>query len=1171
MAEKLTPQQHMAVTDRGGKLLVSAAAGSGKTKVLVDRLLSYLTDPNDPADLDEFLIITYTKAAAAELRSKIASKLVERISEDPGNRHLQQQMQRLYLTKISTVHSFCSDILREYAYRLDISGDFRVAEETECLELQLQAMEHILDAAYENASNDPDFIAFIDSQGFGRDDRQIPEIILKVYNSARCHLDPDKWLDWCLAANDVSGMQDAGETVWGKYLIEDLRKYLDMHIGALQQCILRAEKSDGMDKPVNLLRSIVDQLNSLRSSSRWDDIIHHSDIDYGRLVFPRKCSDGDLAGRIKAVRSACKKGLDKKLRRFADSSVQILADLQQSAAAARGLIRLTREFGAAYDKLKRSHRILDFGDLEHRTLDLLLGKSRSGPTAVALEVGQRFREVMVDEYQDSNAVQDAIFNALTQKRQNCFMVGDVKQSIYQFRLADPGIFLDKYNHFASAETAEEGQGRKVLLSSNFRSCGAVISAVNDVFSACMSNEIGGLVYGEEERLREGIPHAALPEPEIELYGVQVTEDTYAEEAAFTAERIRELLDGKHMVRQGDAFRPIAPDDIVILLRSPGSVGGEFVYALEQRGIRCSTGGGADLLQVEEVSTLRALLQIIRNPLQDIPLIAVLASPVFGFTADDLAAFRSKDRHSSVFEALRSSKTDKATHFLNILKLLREEARMSGLSQLLEYVFLHTKMDSIYAAMPDGAIKSENLRTFCSIASNFEAGGQRDLGHFLDYLNSLDERGLSISSDQSAAGAVTIMSIHKSKGLEFPVVFLCGLSREFNREDARAQVLCSRELGLGLACVDTKNRVRYPSIAKRAIAAKIISDSLSEEMRVLYVAMTRARDRLIMTYASKYLENDLADIVQRMDLSSSVLMTSDVDCPGKWILQTALRRTEAGEFFALSEYPERTDVSDNPWLIRVVQGNAELAAAAEDPWEEESIDSDLIAKIRGSLSFTYGHIPATLAPSKQTATQLKGRVKDQEAAEHAKEQKRAVRSWRKPSFIQESTGGTAYGNAIHAVMQYIRYSCCDGPQGVEQEIDRLVTQGYISAEQAKLADSNKIANFFLTELGEKLRTSDHVLREFKFSILDDGRRFIPDMYDERVLLQGVVDCALIEPDGITIIDFKTDRCTAKTVSSVIDRYRVQVETYAEALSRIYRMPVKSIQLYLFHLDRFAKIK
>ena len=468
MADKLTPQQEQAVHNRGGKLLVSAAAGSGKTKVLVDRLMAYLTDEHDPANLDDFLIITYTKAAAAELRGKIAAKLSQRIAEEPENKHLQKQMQRLFLAKISTVHGFCGDILREYAYRLDIPADFRVADENECREIREQVLTDLLDKAYAS-EDDPDFRAFVDTQGLGRDDRLVPQIIEKVYDSARCHLNPKQWLDTCLTLLDAQDVTDASETIWGQFLIDDLHDYLDCQIHVIEQCAIQLSASEGMEKAAVNLRDTLYQLQALRAEETWDGIVKNRVIDYGRLVFPKKNVDQDLADRVKAARKGCKTGLERKLKNFSDESAQVLVDLAQSASGARGLAKLVEQFDRDYRAAKRSRRILDFSDLEHNTLDLLLGKSRTNPTAAAAEIGGRYREILVDEYQDSNGVQDAIFTALSREKQNCFLVGDVKQSIYQFRLADPGIFLEKYEAYAPAEDAQPGQGRKVLLSHNFRS------------------------------------------------------------------------------------------------------------------------------------------------------------------------------------------------------------------------------------------------------------------------------------------------------------------------------------------------------------------------------------------------------------------------------------------------------------------------------------------------------------------------------------------------------------------------------------------------------------------------------------------------------------------------------------------------------------------------------
>ena len=1167
MAEKLTPQQEQAVLDRGGKLLVSAAAGSGKTKVLVDRLMSYLEDPAQSANMDEFLIITYTKAAASELRGKIAAKLSEKISQQPENRHLQQQLQRLYMTQISTVHAFCGELLRQYAYRLDLSADIRVADETECEQLRQEVMNRLLEEAYATAQEDAQLAAFLDTQSTGRNDRSILEVLLKVYDASRCHLDPDGWLQGCLDAVETAGITDISQTQWGRYLMDELFACLDLQLGAMERCGKMAAADPEAQKPAALLWDIHAQLAALRESKSWDEITQRKNIDYGRLLFSKKCTDLEMQESVKAVRDACKKELGKMLRNFTDPSRQLLKDLEASADAVRGMVKLTRCFAEEYAKAKTRRRIMDFGDLEHRTLDLLLGKGRNAPTAVAREVGQRFREVMVDEYQDSNEVQDAIYGALTESRQNCFMVGDVKQSIYQFRLADPGIFLQKYAQYIPAQQAQPGQGRKVLLTRNFRSGGAVLSAVNCVFEACMSPKVGGLVYGEDEALYEGVPHEPLGEPEVELYAIEVQESSYPEEAAFVAQRIRELLDGSHFVRGKEGLRPICPGDICILLRSPGSGAAPFQAALTQAGIRCAFNGGGDLLEAQEIGVLRAFLQAIHNPQLDIPLVAALASPLFGFAADDLAAVRCDDRYGSVYDALKKSDHPKAVAFTEQMRVLRHEAKTMGITQLLERLFLLTGIDGIYGAMPDGEIRTANLRAFYQLAVDYAAGGQRDLGRFLDHLSSIEGKGFAGAAEGNASGSVTIMSIHKSKGLEFPVVFLCNLARRFNRDSQTAQVLCHKELGVGLPAADMDRRVKYPTVAKRAIAAKMGADSLSEELRVLYVAMTRARDRLIMTYTAKDLEKELRSAVARLNMDQLPLLTQEASCPGDWVLLAALGRCEAGELFALGGQPKNTSVYNHPWRIQVVQAPETVAAEAEQA-EVSTVSQEELDVLRESLSYRYPYMEATAAPSKQTATQRKGREKDREAAENAPAPKALFRQWRKPGFVENRTQATDYGNAMHRAMQYIRYAACTDLEGVQKELSRMVQEGMLSEEQAGLVDAGQVLSFFQTPLGRRLMTEENVLREFKFSILDDGESFDSRLAGEKILLQGVADLALMSPEGITLVDFKTDRVTEDTVEATAEGYRPQVEAYAHALSRIYGLPVKERMLYFFRLNRFV---
>lgn len=1169
MAEKLTSQQKEAVYNRGGKLLVSAAAGSGKTKVLVDRLMTYITDPFDPANLDEFLIITYTKAAATELRGKIAAKLTERIAQDPENKHLQKQMQRLFLAKISTVHSFCSDILRDYSYKVDLSPDFRVADDMESRELRDLAMTSLLDDVYKDIHTNESVLAFIDTQGLGRDDRLVPEILEKVYDSALCHMDPEKWLEDCLKAYDTKQVEDISQTEWGSYLIDDIKQYVSAQAAILRKCLTVMDQSEGMEKPAITIRATLQQLEQILNASTWNEISNHRNIDYGRLTFPRKNVDLELAERIKAARNACKKGLERKFQNFSDDSEQILRDMQQSSESLHGLVALVREFQLRFQELKRGRRVLDFSDLEHKTLDLLMGKSRSGATLAAAEIGRRFREIMVDEYQDSNGVQDAIFTTLSQEKQNCFMVGDVKQSIYQFRLADPKIFLKKYQTYADSDTAAEGCGRKVLLSHNFRSGPEIISCVNSVFRTTMRPKVGGLVYGEGEVLREGIPQPPLPDKAVELYAVEVQEDTYAEEASFVAERIRQMLENGTLVRKNGALTPVQPDDIVILLRSPGSAAAPFQIALERLGIRCTTGAGADLLQTEEISTLCAFLQIIMNPRQDIPLLSLLASPVFGFTADELALIRSKQKTGTIYDALCLSESEKASSFLKILHILRKEARMASISGLLESCFRLTKLDSVYGAMPDGELRQNNIQLFYHLAADYEKQSVKDLQQFLDFLESTKQRGMVVSGN-SSAGAVSIMSIHKSKGLEFPVVFLCNLSRRFNMESLRAQVLCDKELGLGVSVADHKNRIRYPSAVKRAIATKMAVESISEEMRVLYVAMTRARDRLVMTYASASLESDLQDIALRYDFDSGDMLCQEATCMGDWVMITAMNRMEAGALHAIAGRPVKLSLDEFPWHISLCRAPEEIVQTEVCFENLPTIAPETAERIQKRLAFEYPYTSATLSPSKRTATSLKGREKDKEASEKTPESFVAVRKWRGPSFQKGSISGKEYGNVIHAIMQYISYEDCTDVDTLRVETEKLKDRGFLTEQQLEAVDFEMLMAFFNSPMGQKLRSGVQYIREFKFSILDEGSRYDPVLQEEQVLLQGVVDCAILEQDGIIVLDFKTDYVTEATLSETIERYRTQVAVYANALQRIYEMPVKESYLYFFRLKQLIKL-
>ncbi len=1164
----LTEQQALAATNRGGDLLVSAAAGSGKTKVLVERLMLYLSAPDNPANIDDFLIITYTRAAAAELRSKIADELNERIAKNPESRHLRNQLQRLYLAKISTVHSFCGDLLKEQAYRLDIPADFRIAEEEECQILRQQVLKKVLDEAYSAEILDENFQAFIDSQEMGRSDDNLSKIILDLYDSAICHKEPSAWLQSCLTNLDASSKSDCLETIWGRYLFDDLKEHLSLQLDAMTKCVDRARGVEASVRPISVFESDIAWLNRLLSCETWDEVVSAKEHTFEKLTFTQKFGDASLKEQMKDIRSACKKGVLGRLERFGQSSKELIAQLVAILPAAKGLIDLVEGFSEAFSKKKRQLRLMDYSDLEHKTLDLLMGKNHAAPTALANELSVRFREIMVDEFQDSNEVQDGIFHSLTCQKHNCFMVGDVKQSIYQFRLADPEIFLEKFLAFPDAEIAKDGEGRKVLLSKNFRSAPGVIEAVNYVCNTCMSSQVGGIEYTERERLYAGRNTIDCGEPEVSFYGIDVQEDTYREEAAFVAKKILELTDGSHYISENDGKRPITLDDIAIILRSPGSVGMDFVSALQAHGIPSYIGKGANLLMAEEVATLRSLLQTINNPQLDIPLLAVLTSRVFSFSAEELAEIRVGNRLQSFFDSLCTSELPKAVSFVEKLNYLRQYARMNSLSELILEIFRVCSFDSIFAADKFGIERMENLQTFCKLLSSYEATGHRTLDQLLSYLGALEERGISSNEGAKPSGAVEILSVHKSKGLEYPVVFLSGLSRNFNTTDAYEQLLRHKHLGLGLSYVDKKKRIRFPTIAKKAISKRILCDNLSQEMLVLYVAMTRARDRLIMTYAVSNLEGQIAETVNRMDLSDPLLLTGDAKCPGDWVLFAALHRSESGALFKLGGYPKSRTVSEIPWNVEVVNGGDLTMAVTSLERPIEKLPAGAVDRIEKSLSFNYPYKSATTIPSKLTATALKGRHLDEEIAQNAAASNARRTYWRKPSDSLKY--GAAYGNALHAVMQFIRYEACTSIDRAGAELQRLVSERFISQEQADAVDIPSIVAFFKTAVGQKALSSE-VLREFKFTVMQDASTYFKDASDDKILLQGVVDLAVFEDDGITVVDFKTDYVTEETINTVAKGYFPQVRAYSRALEDIYRKNVKQALLYFFRTGQFIEVK
>ena len=1183
---RLTPAQQAVVDDRGGALLVSAAAGSGKTKVLVDRLLAQVCDPEHPANLDDFLMITYTKAAAAELRGKIAAELSKRLAAEPENRHLQRQTTRIYMAQISTVHAFCASILRDYAHLLDIPADFRVAEEQEAAELRQEVFDALMEQCYAALSEDNALRPLIDQFGYGRDDRRLAELLLPVYSAVRCRVDPERWMQACEAAYALPPEQKAEQTPWGAYLIESLKKTAAWVERNLKQALRLAQEDAVLgEKYAPKLTENLEAVRALGARTGWDDIYENRVLSFGTLPPVRSPEYPEMKDAVQNLRKGALQALKDAQACFYAPSDRIMADLQNTAAPIGGLLELLRRFDRQYSQEKRRRKLMDFSDLEHEAIRLLRQKGSTLPSAAAREIGAKYREILVDEYQDSNAVQECIFEAVSQNGKNRFMVGDVKQSIYRFRLADPGIFLEKYEAYAERGAQKPGEPRKILLSENFRSRPEILRAVNDVFGLAMSREAAELNYGEQEALRSGLQFPETPQPKVELHCIELDIETAEgeqraekcpEEAAFVAARIHRLLTDGTQIAEKDALRPVRPGDIVILMRSPGRAAAEYASALARYAIPCVTDRGGSILDATEVEVLCAILQILDNPHQDVPLATAMASQVFEFSPDELASVRSASRASDLYDCLCTvpSPDAKLEGFLQWLGEERARAKRLPLTELIDDVLRKTGLEEVYASMPDGVRRAENLRALRELAAGFEASKGGGLLQWNRYLAGLRESGTAVAPPDTETGtdAVRIMSIHKSKGLEFPIVVLSDLSRKFNLQDNAAAVLLDEELLIGANVVDAEQGAYYPGIAKTAIAQKKARQSVAEELRVLYVAMTRAKEMLIMTHCSARLASRLEKWNAALSEPVRPEVAASALCMGDWILMAALCRTEAGELFAAAGPNEVSRVWEDTWTITYQSAQAlRTQPARAGGRTQQALRTPVdAAELERQISYVYPHMAAAKTASKLTATQLKGRAEDFEAAEEAETPEPRYRTVeRRKHFTHGALHGREKGSATHLFMQFVRYAQCITPEGVRAERERLMRERFLTPEQAEAVDCEKIVRLFQGPFGKRILNAQEPKREFKFSILTDAGAYDPAAAGEQVMLQGVVDCFWQEPDGLVIVDFKTDRLYDGPERKAAD-YAPQIGAYAAALSRIFQTPVKARYLYFFDCGEAVEV-
>ena len=1155
MAEfKPTPSQKLAIEDRGGELLVSAAAGSGKTRVLTERLMRWITEGDAPRSIDNFLIITFSTAAAAELRSRISEELSARAAADPGSKRLRRESALVRRAQIGTIHSFCSALLREYAGRAGIAPDFAIADEDRARELRRLSLETVLEAAYAEA--EPGFIQLADTVGAGTDDRRLESLVLELHGKLQSHARPG---DWAARQSELfeTGAEDAADTPWGRELLESAADELLWWAGEFDELVRSLAGFEKMGKAY--VPSFSETASSLRGAAKraaegWDALREALPIAFPRLGTLRGGGeDPELAERAKARREACKKAAKRLEKGFTLPSAQLLRDMRATAPAMRALLKLVGDFDAEYTRRKRRRSLLDFADLEHLAARLLTEPDGS-PTETAREVSRRYAEVMVDEYQDVSLVQDMIIRAASDSGRRLFMVGDVKQSIYRFRLADPTIFLKKYESYADAPQPE-GVPRRVFLRESFRSRGEVVDAVNAVFGCLMSKGLGEMEYDERARLRAGLEYpGVVPVPElvaVPLPGADEDEerpDKIEVEAAYAARMMRRLVETGAKISEGSALRPLGYGDIAVLLRSVNVSGPVWRRVLAREGVPVEAGQSGGFFEAPEVAVIISLLAIIDNPRQDVALISVLRSELFGFTNDELTEIRLMSGEGDFYAALsaRAEVSEKARAFLDTLDRLRDFARDSELATLIWEIYESLGCMALCSAMRDGEGRRARLLRLFELARSFETTGWRGLRRFLDWLRSMRERGEEPAfPDEDGGGAVRIMSIHRSKGLEFPVVFIGDTARQFNRSDLRGSVLVHPELGLGPKFTDAARGIEYPTLARRAVANRLERELLSEELRLLYVAMTRARERLFITCAMadpQKTMDKLAPAAQEHIPAQALLPMRSM---AEWLICAALGT--GGRALTLSIGGDE-------------EGAPRRVTPAAQPEPERTGEEAVPVDFDALLAWRYPHAGAETLPSKLTATELKSLAEPD--AESAELLPRAARTFRRPDIALAARRLTAAerGTATHLALRYLELGALTTPEAAREAVDRLAAAGKLSAREAAAGDAAGLCRFALSPLGRRIAAAPRVLREFPFALLCPAERFFPGAEGEELLLQGVVDCCLIEPDGAVIVDYKTDRIAPEAAPERAKRYAAQLETYAWAVSRITGLAVKAKIVY-----------
>ena len=1251
MERKWTEEQRRVIEVEERNLLVSAAAGSGKTAVLVERIIRKITDKSHPIDIDRLLIVTFTNAAAAEMRERIGLALAKALEKQPDNVHLQRQQTLLHNAQITTIHSFCLYVIRNYFHRIEMEPDFRVAEEGELKLLRSDVLDRVLEQYYQEAK--PEFLALSETIATGKTDQPLKETILKLFSFAMSYPWVEEWLEECRAPFQVESMEEFEELPMTEALLAYLNNLSAQWARQLEQCVQISLMGDGPQSYAALLQEEQETFEKISACSTFEEYYECvRAVSFGRLPALRKFA-GDAAKkeRVQKLRNEVKASVKKITEQFFFQSPQkTMEDMGKSRPAADMLIEVTLAFIHAFAEKKREKNMLDFNDFEHYALKILVDEQSHKPSRTAEELRRNYEEIMIDEYQDSNNVQETILRAVSKEADgghNIFMVGDVKQSIYRFRMARPELFMEKYDTY----TLEESKNQRVDLHKNFRSRPEVIETVNDIFAKIMNHDIGNITYDAQAALYSG---AVFPEGKPGMFDTRLLVVQPAEEdkelkapdleAKAVGAEIRRMMkeqlvkDERPAEGSEGALRPLRYGDVVILLRSLGSVADTFVKTLNEMGIPARATAGAGYFSAPEVQTALNLLKLVDNPRQDIPMAAALSSPVVGLSKEDLAALRVQFPEETFYQAvmhyisgedaqkdgeapgsqqkseisvarelfaaqgeeaakrieLSAQAKQRLQKFLHLLRKYRKKVSYTPIHQLLYEILEETGYQAYVYALPGGEVKRANLEMLVEKAIAYENTSYRGLFHFIRYMEQLRkyEVDFPLADGEETEDAVRIMSIHKSKGLEFPVVFVSGLGKMFNNQDVKEKVVLHPSLGIGMDVTDIARRLRTPGFTRQVLARRITMENIGEELRVLYVALTRAKEKLILTGVLKKAREKLEEwgfVVNAQEgeasLAAGVCMKAAPIAEESAGFLSFLQRLNTNNYLQLILLACRAYPGKYPALL--LQKEDLAFAEQEHAVAQELTKIDLLArvqerdcawdrKVEERLNFVYPYEEECTMRTKVSVSELKHRAMDKIIEEEMrgqsgwqqKEEERYV-----PAFmegVQQENIGAKRGTAMHRVLEC--YDFTREADSLEGQLQMLEEQGKIEEDLLELVYLPALKKFLASPLASRMQAAAHsgkLYKEKPFVMGKPAREALEESgSSEMLLIQGIIDVFFEEEDGIVLLDYKTD--SVSSGGELADRYRTQMELYQEAIERALGKTVKEKALYSFCLGEVVRV-